>query len=296
VEELIRIGYLGPQGSFSEEAINMYLNKCQGVSGVELTMYPSIPLLLQACQVNDLDFAFLPVENSTEGQVAVTADMLKEMVDLFVVDEYIHNITQCLMAPRIIALEEITRVYSHEQALGQCRNYLNTHIANAEQLICSSTSEAARKVSNAKEKWAAIGPLRASEVYNLHCLAEGIEDTTTNVTRFIMVGHHIAEMTGEDKTSILFSTPNTPGALCQVLNEFASRKINLTRIESRPSKQQLGEYVFYIDFDGYVFAPAIQDVLWVLRESGVWVKLLGSYPKAETNPGIGTTGKSHFLY
>lgn len=281
------IGYLGPKGSFSEEALYSVIQESRIKNEVDLRLYGSIPQILQACQNAELDFAFLPIENSTEGQVAVTADLLREMEDLYIVGEYIHHITQCLMASRPLPLHEITRIYSHEQALGQCRNYLDNYLRPAEQMICSSTSEAARKVSIANEKWAAIAPRRASEVYNLYCIEEGIEDTTTNATRFIMVAHHLAEMTGEDKTSILFSTPNTPGALCEVLNEFSYRNINLTRIESRPSKKRLGEYVFYVDFDGYVFSPAVQEVLWALRESGVWVKLLGSYPKAKENQWVG---------
>jgi len=275
------IGYLGPQGSFSEEALYSYLQQNGETGEADLRIYPSIPQLLKACAGKEIDMAFLPLENSTEGQVTVTADMLRETEDLYIVAEYIHPITHCLIAARHLPLSEITRVYSHEQALAQCRNYLERHLPLAEQISCVSTSEAARKVSLAREKWAAIGPRRAAELYNLHCLAVGIEDYAGNATRFILVGRHLAEMSADAKTSILFATPNTPGALCKVITEFAARNINLTRIESRPSKVKLGEYVFFIDFDGYVYSPEVQDVLWALKKNGVWVKLLGSYPKAK---------------
>lgn len=281
----MKIGYLGPKGSFSEEAVQLFLTTLPEAitPPVELIPFTTIPKLLLACQYLEIEGAFVPLENSTEGQVGVTMDMLGQTESLYIMREFIHPVEQCLITAKPLDLNQIERVYSHEQALGQCRDFLVTNLAQAEQTPCPSTAEAAFIISsNPKENWAAIGPRRAAAIYNLHCQAEKIQDSMLNATRFIFVGHHLAEMNEEDKTSLLVITGDTPGALYSVLQEFALRKINLSRIESRPSKKRLGEYVFFVDIDGYVFSPTIQEALWALRNKGVSTKLLGSYPKAKS--------------
>lgn len=284
-----KIGYLGPKGSFSEEAIHLFLathpefNETQP----ELIPFLTIPRLLLACNEQEVDWAFVPLENSTEGQVGVTMDTLGQTEHLFITHEFIHPIDQCLLAHEPMPLEQIERVYSHEQAIGQCRDFLGKHLPHAEQLTCLSTAEAAHKISSIRENWAAIGPRRAAHLYNLHLLQECIQDVTLNATRFVLVGHSLAEMSGgEDKTSLLIMAENTPGSLYHILGEFDKLDINLSRIESRPSKRKLGEYVFFVDVDGYVFAPPIQDVLWAFKEKHIYVKLLGSYPKAQPDETI----------
>ncbi|MDA8220351.1 prephenate dehydratase [Desulfosporosinus sp.] len=284
-----KIGYLGPKGSFSEEAIHLFIASHPELNDSlpELIAFPTIPRLLFACNDKEIDLAFVPLENSTEGQVGVTMDTLGQTEHLFITNEFIHSIDQCLLAHEPMPLEQIERVYSHEQAIGQCRDFLENHLPNAQQLTCLSTAEAAHRISSIRENWAAIGPRRAAQLYNLHLVRECIQDATLNATRFVLVGHSLAEMSGgEDKTSLLVIAENTPGALYRILGEFAKRHINLSRIESRPSKRKLGEYVFFVDVDGYVFAPPIQDVLWALKEEHISVKLLGSYPKAHPHERI----------
>ncbi|HVJ50390.1 prephenate dehydratase [Desulfitobacterium sp.] len=284
------IGYLGPKGSFSEEALQLFMSKQKEwkENRPDPLPFSTIPRLLSACERKEISFGFVPLENSTEGQVAATMDMLGQTEDLYIVKEFIHPVNQCLLTPKPLKLGQIERVYSHEQALGQCRDFLETHLPQAEQIVCLSTAEAAQKISSVQENWAAIGPRRAAELYSLHCQEERIQDAMLNATRFILVTHSLAEMSSEtsaeDKTSLLIIAQNVPGSLAQILQEFASRNINMSRIESRPSKKKLGEYVFFIDIDGYVFSPIIQEALWALHQKNVSTKLLGSYPKAATNP------------
>jgi len=278
-----KMGYLGPKGSFSEETIHLFVATYSefNESLPELIPFPTIPRLLLACNDQEVDWAFVPLENSTEGQLGVTMDTLSQTEHLFITHEFIHPIDKCLLVHEPMPLEQIERVYAHEQALGQCRDFLEKHLAHAEQRTCLSTAEAAHRISSIKENWAAIGPRRAARLYNLHLLQERIQDSTLNPTRFILVGHNLSEMSAaEDKTSLLIIAENTPGSLYRILGEFSKRQINLSRIESRPSKKKLGEYVFFVDIDGYVFAPPIQEVLWAFKEANIYVKLLGSYPKA----------------
>lgn len=283
---MTKIGYLGPQGSFSEEALQHWLKK--GVDLFDdspaLIPYSSIPRLISACDHSEADWAMVPLENSIDGQVGATLDSLHQTENLLIFQEYIHPIEQCLLTARPLSFHEIKRVYSHEQALGQCREFLEQNLPHARQVICASTAEAAATLAGQAEPAAAIAPRQAAELYHLCCLQDHIQDVSANATRFILLGHRLADLSGCDKTSLLFSTANSPGSLSAVLQEFAQRKINLTRIESRPSKQKLGEYIFFIDVDGYVFAPELQEVLWVLREMGVRLKLLGSYPKCQAAP------------
>lgn len=285
---MFKIGYLGPKGSFSEEALQLFIITQPEISqaSTELIAFSTIPKLLLACNSQEIDSAFVPLENSTEGQVGVTMDMLGQTESIYITREFIHPVDQCLITTEPLELQQIQRVYSHEQALGQCRDFLETHLPQAEQIVCLSTAEAARKISSVRENWAAIGPRRAAELYHLHCQVEKIQDVMLNATRFIFVGHSLSEMSGEDKTSLLVITDNSPGSLYRILQEFALRNINLSRIESRPSKKKLGEYVFFIDIEGYVFSPTIQDALWALRDKNVSTKLLGSYPKAKAKETV----------
>ena len=281
-----KIGYFGPKGSFTEEAMHLLLAAHSELSETptELISFPTIPRLLYACENKDINWAFVPLENSTEGQVGATLDTLSQTEHLFITHEYVHPIVQCLMAYEHMPLEQIERVYSHEQSLGQCRDFLEKNLPHAKQIVCLSNSDAAQKVSTIQKNCAAIGPRRAASIYNLHILQEGIQDIVLNATRFVLVGHALSPMSGgEDKTSLLVIAENKPGSLYRILGEFGKRQINLSRIESRPSKRKLGEYVFFIDVDGYVFTPPIQDVLWALKKANIAVKLLGSYAKAQPN-------------
>lgn len=280
------IGYLGPRGSFSEEALHFFLSNNPSLSLADLQAFPTVPRLLLACDRGVVDWAFIPLENSTEGQVEITMDTLGETEHLYIFQEFIHPIDQCLLTPESMPLAEIQRIYAHEQALSQCREFLESQLAHAEQIPCLSTAEAANKISTVREPWAAIGPRRAAQLYHLHLLRESIQDELLNPTRFVLIGHQLHDMSGDDKTSLLVRVENTPGSLYKILHELAIRQINMTRIESRPSKQKIGAYVFFIDVDGYVFSPAIQELLWALREKSVSAKLLGSYPKARPDEHV----------
>ncbi len=276
------IGCLGPRGSFSEEALECFLASDAEFdsNSYRVKVYASIPQLLQACDQKEVLWGFVPLENSIDGQVGVTMDLLVQSENLYIAREFNYPISQCLLTARSIALRDINKVFSHEQALGQCREFLQHSLAHAEQIVCSSTAEAARIVSLSSENWAAIAPKRAAQLYELTSQRDGIQDVAQNETRFVLVGHSLPELTGTDKTSLLVVTDDSPGALCRVFNEFAIRQLNLTRIESRPSKQKLGEYKFFIDVEGYVFSPDIQHALWSLKVKRVFVRCLGSYPKA----------------
>ena len=287
------IGYLGPGGSFTEEALYTFTASQPAINPAQLRMFPSIPQLLTACAGREIEWAFVPIENSTEGPVVATMDALGQAGNLLIHREYNHPVQQCLMAKQKISHSSIMKIYSHEQGLGQCRTYLSKYLPHAEQVVCTSTAEAARLVAVSAAAVAlqtataaAIAPRRAAQLYDLYCIEESIQDGNYNTTRFVLIGNHVPALPVEPvpfpdaKTSLLIKTANTPGALYEALGEFARRQINLTRIESRPSKQKLGEYVFFIDVDGHILAPAMQESLASLKEKDVWTKLLGSYPKA----------------
>lgn len=278
------IGYLGPQGSFSEEALLNFLEIRDQAHPTtwELRPYNSIREVLLACARVETTFSFAPLENSLEGQVGATMDTLKQADNLLIVGEFVHPVSQCLLTSQPLGWDEISRVYSHEQALGQCREFLTSHLPHAEQIPCASTAEAAREVAQAQKNWAAIGPRRAADLYNLHCQARGIQDASANATRFVLVGQDIPPRSGNDKTSLIITTENSPGALFRVLQEFAEHGLNLTRIESRPSKQKLGEYIFFIDVEGHVSFPSLKEVLQILKDKKLLLKVLGSYPMAKT--------------
>lgn len=274
------IGYLGPEGSFSEEALFIFLQDNPGLAEKNTTIaFPSIHQAIEACKQRQIDWAFVPLENSTEGQVSATLDSMMQSEELLIHQEYVHLVNQCLLTPKPMPLNEIQRVFSHPQGLGQCRSFINNYLRHAEQVNTPSTAEAAKSIANNENNWAAIAPKRAALVYGLYCQNENIQDNEENKTRFALIGYKLHEMTGTDKTSLLLGVKNCPGSLYEVLQEFAIRQINMTKIESRPSKEKLGEYVFFIDIEGYVFMPVIQEALFALKNKKVPLRLLGSYPK-----------------
>ncbi|CAA7600375.1 Chorismate mutase/prephenate dehydratase [Acididesulfobacillus acetoxydans] len=275
-----KIGYLGPRGSFSEEALLSFLQRGNGdFRGVSAEGFATIAQAIHACGEKRVDWAFVPLENSTEGQVSMTLDCVAEREELLIYEEFVHPVSQCLLTLRPLGFEQIRRVYSHPQGFGQCRDFLETHLSQADQTVCRSTAEAARIVAESDQAWAAIAPRRAADLYGLQCLEQGVQDNKDNTTRFILVGHCLRELSGLDKTSLFMRIEDSPGSLCRMLQEFASRGINLTKIESRPAKGRLGEYVFFVDVDGYVFAPEMQEALWALKKNRVAIRLLGSYPR-----------------
>jgi prephenate dehydratase len=268
---LTRVGYLGPQGSFSHEAV-------MSLTGVEPVACESIPDLLQGVADGDLDAGLAPLENAIEGTVSATIDRLVFDHDLFIEREIVLPIHLQLLARPGTELARVTRVFSYVHALAQCRGYLNDLGVTTEQT--TSTSQAASEVSRSDEPYAALGSSVAGELFGLVPLASAIEDHPGNATRFVLVNRgEIAPATGHDRTTIVcFQDADRPGSLYAILGRFAARDINLTKLESRPTKLGLGDYCFVIEFEGHVADDVVADCLADLQAHLARVKFLGSYP------------------
>ncbi len=268
-----RLGYLGPRGTFSEEAALLYNQDSDSI----LLEYPSIADVVTAVKEGSIDEGLVPLENTLEGGVGPTLDRLARQEEVYICNELVYPVHQCLMSAEKLDLNQIRQVLSHPHALGQCSEYLNRNLSHAECLPVESTAAAAKAVRNLPGA-AAIAPSRAGELFNLVLLARDIQDNNGNATRFVVVARHDHAATGEDKTSLVLSIPDGPGSLYHVLGYFAHRNINLTRIESRPSRQMIGDWLFFIDCEGHRNDPGREE-LWAEIEQAVpFFKLLGSYP------------------
>jgi prephenate dehydratase len=264
-----RIGFFGPSGSFTEEAAS--------IIGDDLLPFDSIHEVLNAVENGDVNIGVVPIENSIEGPVGVTLDLLVHDYDLKIKNEIIIPISHNLLVNPDATIDDIQFVYSHIQALSQCRKF--TEDLGAEVNATSSTSAAAEKVKGKKNS-AAIGTKRAAEIYGLKIAATDIQDYKNNVTRFVVIDKTDHEKTGKDKTSIIFSImEDKPGGLYEILEVFADNNINLTKIESRPSKEKLGSYIFFVDFEGHRTDNLIRYILNIIRSKLGYIKVLGSYPK-----------------
>lgn len=280
-----RIGYLGPPGSFSEAAARRYITQTN-IPQTELIPCRSIAEVLAGVANTTLHQGVVPVENSNEGAVTITLDYLAHEADISVVGEVALAIEHHLLATPIAQLQQVTVVYSHPQALAQCRQQLGVLLPHASQQATTSTSEAARLVSVAANKnWAALGTSLAAELYGLQVLASNLQDNKENVTRFWVVGGPLPVPSGSDKTSIVFSTADQPGSLYKALEVFAIRQINLSKLESRPAKRNLGEYIFFADLVGHAQDAKVADALSALAKCTPFLKILGSYRRA------GSSGK-----
>jgi len=268
----LRVAYLGPRGSFTEEAaLKAFL-----IEGAEMNPVPSIRHVFRAAESGDADYGVVPVENSIEGGVGETLDMLVE-TPLRVCGEVAVRISLCLIARPGTRLQDVKTVISHPHAIAQCRGFLNSVLRNARIETCSSTAEAVERAVE-MDGAAAIGSRAAAYLYGGEVLAGDIQDVRDDVTRFFILGRRRLERARGSKTSIIFRLPHTPGALYEALAPFAARRINLTRIESRPAKGRPWEYVFHVDFegDGEGDERCIQ-ALRELREKTLFLKILGSY-------------------
>jgi len=274
---------LGPRGTFTEEALDVWVKKL-GLNSAEYNKVPffSIADMMSAVGKN-IDAAIVPAENSLEGSVNITVDSFIRGVDARIKGEVILPITQNLLLKKIVPIEEIKEVLSHPQALFQCREFLKEKMPSAQLKEVSSTAEAARLVSESEENIAAIGSKVLSDIYGLKIAAESIQDSDNNMTRFYVLSTDDEKVTGQDKTAVVFSTENKPGSLVQALKIFAERGLNLTKIESRPSKRILGEYVFLIEVEGHRLQEPLKGALRELELSASLFKILGSYPKFEFN-------------
>jgi len=272
-KEKIKVAYQGEPGAYSESAVYSYFG-----DSADPVPCRSFADVFRMVEMDEVSYGIVPIENSIEGSVNAVYDLFLKY-DLKVCGEIILRIIHCLIANPGTKLSEIKVIYSHPQALGQCRTYL-------EGLTCQliSTYDTAGSVKMIKEKGlrdaGAIASERAAEIYGMEILAREISDAPNNYTRFFVLSREDATLTGNDKTSVIFSTRHVPGALYEALGEFAKRKINLTKIESRPTKRRPWEYNFYLDFEGHRSERRCAEALEGLRRKSVFVKVLGSYPKA----------------
>jgi len=275
-----RIAYLGPAGTFTEDALRNATGKTTAFEPVAAgTIYDAI----LAVERGDAERAFVPFENSIEGAVRSTLDTLAFDVDaVTIVGEFDYPIRISLIAHQELPLSGITAVLSHPQASGQCAHFLREQLPQAQVREAPSTAEAVRAVSESDQPWAALGANAAAGVYGCTVLRDGVEDSHDNVTRFVWIAPQGTEPEGEGpwKTSLVFAElgEDHPGALVEALLEFSRREVNLTRIESRPRRQGLGRYMFFIDLEGSITEEPVAEAIECLREKAESVRLLGSYP------------------
>ena len=268
-----RIGFLGPVGTFSEEAALRYAPQDN------LVPFPSIPAVAQAVASGAVEEGVVPIENSLEGSVTYTLDILIQEDRLSIRQEMVIPIEHCLMVKPGTQTEGIRTVYSHPQALAQCRGFLERRFPNADLVASLSTVAAVEDMKADTTPCAAISPRRASELHGVHILAEGIQDNSSNATRFVVLADADHPPTGRDKTSLCFSfQEDKPGLLYNAMGEFARRSVNLVKVESRPTKQSLGEYIFLIDCEGHREDPIVKEAIDSVRRQSSMLKIFGSYP------------------
>lgn len=272
----MKIGYLGPPGSYSYEVACQYAAETAGEA--KCIAMPSFSSIIEGVEQGQLDTGIIPIENSTHGAVASVMDLLANLRQSTVCGEMVLDIEHCLLTQGT-SIESIKHVFSHEQALEQCRGFFSSQHPHMELISCSSTSQAcemARKYGNA---YGAVASRAAAQLYDLAVAAQNIQDNAFNQTRFLVIAVTKTKPTGRDKTSIVFAFPDDcPGSLFNVLKAFASRNINLTRVESRPAKHIMGKYIFYIDFSRHVDEQISIAALAEISEQVCWLKVLGSYP------------------
>jgi prephenate dehydratase len=272
-----RIAFLGPEGTFSEEA----LLSIPALAEAEPIAMATIADALNAANHREVDAAFVPIENSIEGTVSATLDHLVFDVDLFIQLEHVLDVHLHLLAPPGTELASVRRVVSIPVALAQSRRFLQERLHGADLVAATSTAEAARLVGGAEpDGTAAIAPALAGRLYGLESIAEGVEDHADNQTRFVLVARGVLPPpTGHDRTSLVcFQQSDRPGSLHQILGQFAARSLNLTKIESRPTKLGLGDYCFVIELEGHLSDEVVGDCLKELHMDLAAVKVLGSYP------------------
>lgn len=270
-----RAAFQGEKGAFSEDACFKYFG-----NGVDARPYPDFQSVFEAVEKDEATHGVVPVENSIEGSVVVVNDLLLDQ-DLSISGEVIVPVKHCLMAVDGASMETIREVMSHPQALGQCRKFLQSH-PEWRTIPSYDTAGSARMVSQSGRKdLAAIAAKRAATEYGLKILKEDIQSEVVNFTRFFVLEKNPQPVEGANRTSIVFATKNSPGALHKCLGEFATRGINLSKLESRPRRNKPWVYVFYADLDGSVDDPNLHAAIGGLLRTGAFVKVLGSYRKAE---------------
>lgn len=272
----MRIAYLGPPGTFSDEA----LARCDLAAEAEPVPYPTFGEAYEAVHAGAVDAALLPIENSLEGSVTSVLDLLVHRPGLRIRREVLLPVRQFLMGPAALRLEDVRKVLSHPQPLGQCARFLRERLPHAVLEATRSTTDAAARVAAGEAQAAAIGSRAAAPRYGLSILAEDIQDADENLTRFVLMAREDEAPTGSDRTSIAFTLPrDRPGGLYDVLGEFKSRGLNLSKIESRPTRQEIGHYIFFLDFEAHRRDPAGAEALAGVLARVDRLHLLGSYPR-----------------
>ena len=273
---MIRTGFLGPHGTFAEEALLTQPDLAAG----EAVPFRDVPHVITAVERGDVDLGLVPIENSIEGSITVTLDTLAFDTELLVQREVDLPVSLHLCVPKGTKMADITTVVSHPNPLGQTRMWMAKHLPDAVAVAANSTAEAAQHVAKSrKHGMASIGTRQGAANAGLQILASEIEDHPENQTRFVLVGYGVPAPTGHDKTSIVcFQRQDRPGSLLAILQEFAARAINISKLESRPTKRELGDYCFFIDFEGHLDDDVIADCLRNLATKQAKVKFLGSYP------------------
>lgn len=266
------VAYLGPEGTFTESAALKRFGQSVGTRPLA-----AIDEVFREVEAGTADFGVVPIENSSEGAVDHTLDMFM-VSPLKICSEVELRIHHNLMGT-MSDVGEVRRVYAHQMALAQCREWLDAHLAGVEREAVSSNAEAARRAQGGQGA-AAIAGAHAADVYGLNLLAQNIEDKPDNTTRFLVIGRRIPEPSGRDKTSLLVSTANRPGALYRLLAPLAEHDISMTRIESRPSRRGMWDYVFFIDIVGHCRDAEVAAAIAALEREAAMVKVLGSYPES----------------
>jgi len=272
LEQMLSVGFLGPRGTFSEEAARKQF-------GTRVRAVPclSIDEVFRQVEARQLGYGVVPVENSTEGAVGRTLDLLLA-TPVKICGEVLLPVHQCLMAKEP-ATDGVARVYAHAQSLAQCHEWLNQNLPRAERIPVVSNAEGARLASGEGHA-ACIGSQAAAELYDLNLLAANIEDQPNNATRFVVIADQEVVPCGRDKTSLVMSARNRPGAMHELLAPFADHGVDMTRLESRPSRTGMWEYVFFVDLAGHQQDERVAQALEQLRGRASFLKILGSYPAA----------------
>lgn len=274
LQKKLAISFFGPEASFSHAAAL----QCFG-RGAQYAPARTISEVFSEVDKGRADFGVVPIENSTGGGVYHTLDMFIDS-PLSICAELERPIHHYLMGRGVRSLDRVSTIYTHYQALAQCRDWVDEHLPKARVVESTSTSEAAREAAR-RPGSVAIASELAAERYKLNILASRIEDSAQNFTRFLVIGTTEPQPTGRDKTSIMFSIKDRPGALYDILVPFKKAGLNLTKIESRPTRQKAWEYIFFVDFLGHRSSPRAQRALELLERSCVFLKILGSYPRSE---------------
>ncbi|MGH1486438.1 MAG: prephenate dehydratase [Cellvibrionaceae bacterium] len=271
LEQPIKVAFLGPEGTFTQQAVNKHF----GHSAVPVSMN-AIDEVFREVEAGAVNYGVVPVENSTEGVVTHTLDSFHNS-NIHICGEVVLRIHQNLLVSDVTNTDKITRIYSHPQSLAQCRKWLDANYPNAERVPVSSNADAAKRI---KGEWssAAIAGVTAADLYDLRILAEKIEDSPDNSTRFLVIGTQEIPPSGDDKTSMVVAVRNKPGALHDILEPFHRLGVDMTRLQSRPSRSSVWNYIFFIDIKGHKDDQNIQDALKEVASAASEIKVLGSYP------------------